>query len=119
MDLTFDNAAVRLKVAKPGATYVVRWSSLDNHAGTEQPVADEAQIEPGRGPVPAAAWGPADDAGFRYAKASIRTTHPDYPQWADPVMVTLRDRNGSPEVVGIERPTGSQPTEKTASRRAQ
>src|SRR5215218_5014740 len=106
VDLTFDNAAVRLKVAKPGATYVVRWSSLDNLAGTEQPVGDEVQVEPGRVPVPAAAWGPADDAGFRYAIASIRTTHPDYPQWADPVVVTLRDRNGSPEVVGIERPTG-------------
>jgi hypothetical protein len=117
VDLTFDNAAVRLKVATPGATYAVRWSSLDNLAGTEQPVGDEAQVEAGRVAVPAAAWGPADDAGFRYAIASIRTTYADYPQWANPVLVTLRDRNGSPEVVGIERPTGNQPTEKAAGGR--
>ena len=57
-----------------------------------------------RAPVPEAAWGPADDAGDRYAVATIRTLHLDFPHWADPVVVSLRDRAGDVEVVGIVRP---------------
>jgi hypothetical protein len=54
--------------------------------------------------VPDAAWGPEDDAGDRYAIAAIETTHPDFPAWQNPVHVTIRDRRGSLEVVGVARP---------------
>jgi hypothetical protein len=116
-DLTFENAAVRLHVAQPGATYAVRWFAVDNLAGTDKPVNDEMQVAQGRVSVPDGAWGPADDAGLRYATASIRTTHPGNPQWANPVRVTVRERNGSPEVVGIERPTGREEPDSSAARR--
>ena len=54
--------------------------------------------------IPEQAWGPADDVGYRYVVAAIRTMHPDHPLWEEPVLVTLRDRNGELDVVGIERP---------------
>jgi hypothetical protein len=54
--------------------------------------------------IPASAWGPRDDTGSRYAVASIATIHPGFANWASPVLVTVRERNGSFDVVGIERP---------------
>jgi hypothetical protein len=32
--LTFDNAAIRLQAAQPGASYKLRWKALDNLART-------------------------------------------------------------------------------------
>jgi hypothetical protein len=50
-------------------------------------------------------WGPPDAAGIRYAAASIATDHPLFRHWAKPVVVTIRDRNGVLDIVGIDRPT--------------
>jgi hypothetical protein len=102
--LTFDNAAVRLHVAKSGATYKVRWSTLDNLAGASRAVADEVTVSGMSTAVPAAAWGPVDDCGARYAVAAIRTEDPTFPSWNRVVQVTLRSRNGAVDVVGIVRP---------------
>ena len=55
--------------------------------------------------LPDAAWGPLDDVGDRYAVAAIRTLHPEFPHWGEPVLVTLQDRAGDVDVVGIERPS--------------
>ncbi len=90
--------------AQQGATYRVRWSALDNLSGQETPAGDEVELAEARAPVPEAAWGPADDVGDRYAVAAIRTLHPDFPHWREPVVVSLRDRTGEVNVVGIERP---------------
>jgi hypothetical protein len=57
--------------------------------------------------VPAAAWGPTDDSGARYAVAAIRTEHATFPAWNRPVEVTLRDRGGVIDVVGIVRPASA------------
>jgi hypothetical protein len=54
--------------------------------------------------VPQNAWGPKDDAGYRYAVARIRSRHSSHPQWAEPVVLALRDKGGNYDVVGIERP---------------
>src|SRR5262245_3837087 len=104
-ELTFDNAAVRLKAAKPGATYTVAWMALDNIEGVPRPVGAEVTLDAQRVALPASAWGPADGNGFRYAIASIKTVDAGHPQWAAPVRVTIRDRGGKIDVVGIERPT--------------
>jgi hypothetical protein len=106
-ELTFDNAAIRLHVVQPGATYTASWLALDNTTGTRRAVADELSIDIPRLPVPEAAWGPPDSAGFRYAVAKIETLDASHPHWAAPVVVTLRDRSGSTDVVGIDRPAGS------------
>ena len=105
-ELTFDNAAIRLRVAPPGARYTVRWSALDNLTGRQTSVAPDSESAETAVSIPDAAWGPADDRGLRYAVASIETRHPTFPQWARPVSVTVRNQNGEVTVVGIERPAG-------------
>ena len=101
--LSFDNAAVRLSAAQPAAGYKVRWKALDNLARTTVPAGDEVTIDGMRAAVPAAAWGRTDDTGARYAVAAIRTEHATFPSWNRPVEVTLRDRGGVVDVVGIAR----------------
>ena len=54
--------------------------------------------------IPANAWGPRDDAKYRYAVARISTLHPDNPQWREPVVLTIREKGGAYEVVGLRRP---------------
>ena len=105
--LAFDNRAERVGAARPGATYQAQWAAFDNQRGTEQPFGAEIVLNERQLAIPDGAWGPRDEAGFRYATAAIRSVHPDFPHWADPVRVTVRNKNGSMDVVGIERPAGS------------
>jgi hypothetical protein len=103
--LTFDNAATRLGLAPDTAEYRVQFAALDNMSGAERSagstVARSRELA-----VPAAAWGPRDLSGFRYAIVSIRTLHEGYPHWAEPIRVTLRERGGDVTVVGVDRPSG-------------
>ncbi len=71
--------------------------------GTEHEVAGEVALTGTRADVPVA-WGPADDVGARYLVARIVTEHPGYPQWTQPVQVSLRLRGERVQVVGITRP---------------
>jgi hypothetical protein len=105
VQLTFDNAAVRARAAQPGVSYKVRWAALDNERGLEKSIGADVTASEPRLAVPNGAWGPADALGYRYATASIQSVHADFPHWASPVHVTVRNRNGSVDVVGIERPT--------------
>ena len=41
--------------------------------------------------------------GARYIVATIRTMNAAFPQWKAPVKVTLRDRGGVIDIVGIDR----------------
>jgi hypothetical protein len=43
---------------------------------------------------------------LRYVVASIATTDPAFPQWAAPVIVTIRKRADELDIVGNERPAG-------------
>jgi len=105
-ELSFDNAAVRLGVAPRRAVYHVQWYALDNTSGVATAVGSAAVSHTPRASIPAAAWGPADAAGLRYAVAAITTVDEAHPRWSRPVLVTVRRRAEAPEVVGIERPTG-------------
>ena len=105
-ELTFDNAAVRLGLAD-SAAYTVRWLTLDNIASVERAIGSDTHLAETRATIPQAAWGPADEAGSRYAVASIETLHPSFSNWASPVRVTVRERKGQLDVVGIERPTNT------------
>jgi hypothetical protein len=105
-ELTFDNAAVRLDlVSGTDFGYTVRWASYDNQTGKTQVIGAPVQGAATRATIPADAWGPADATGIRYLTASIETSHPQFPHWTRPVVVTLRNRGGLLDVVGIERPT--------------
>jgi hypothetical protein len=107
IELLFDNAAERIGAVRPGAVYSVTWHALDNMTGREQRVGEVAESERTYAKVPEAAWGPIDAAGYRYAIAAIRTWAPGYPQWAAPIRVTLRDRSGTLDIVGIDRPASA------------
>src|SRR6185436_7818910 len=72
-ELTFDNAAVRLGVTGPAASYKARWMALDNVKGTETSVGGDIDLATARITIPGSAWGPRDEAGSRYAVASIAT----------------------------------------------
>jgi hypothetical protein len=106
-DLVFDNAAIRVGAAPAGTAgsiYRARWTALDNAAGTERAAGEEIDLGGTRVTIPDSAWGPADGAGVRYATVSINTIDARHPHWANPVQVTVRDRSGALDVVGIERP---------------
>ena len=103
-EVTFDNAAIRVGTAQSGATYKVQWSALNNLKNEEQPLGGEIEVNEMRLAVPQSAWGPKDDVNYRYAVAHIRTFHPDYPHWQEPLVLTLRDKGGKYDVVGIEGP---------------
>jgi hypothetical protein len=106
-ELAFDNAAVRLHVAQGGATYKARWTAFDNTARAERAVGEEIDLANARVAIPDGVWGPAEAAGSRYATVSIKTIDASHPQWARPVLVTVRERSGAIDVVGIERPAGA------------
>jgi hypothetical protein len=103
-ELAFDNAAVRLGLAQ-GVRYTVRWAPWDNAAGTVQATHSEVETTVTRVAIPSGIWGPEDKFGLGYAVASIATFDPQYQHWASPVLVTVRNRGGALEVVGIDRPT--------------
>ena len=86
----------------------MRWKALDNLARTAKPVGDEVALDRTCAFVPTEAWGPTDDTGARYAVAAIRTEHASFPAWNRPVEVTLRDRGGVIDVVGIVRPANAE-----------
>jgi len=102
--VTFDNAALRVGAADGTATYRVQWSALDNLKNEERSTGDEAASAEPRLAIPQHAWGPVDDAGYRYAVARISTVHADNPQWQEPVVLTIREKNGAYDVVGLQRP---------------
>jgi hypothetical protein len=103
--LTFDNIAARLGLAGGEIRYTVRWASFDNR--TAERLNERTPTVAGRlrAPIPSDIWGPPDPAGIRYAVAAISTVTPQFGHWAAPVRVTIRNRGGTLDVVGIDRPT--------------
>ena len=102
--LTFDNAAARVRAVAEAGAYELVWTQLDNISGETTPVGGPSNMETTGVTVPDAAWGPLDDTECRYAVALIRSLHPDFPEWREPIRVTLREHRGTVEVVGVHRP---------------
>jgi hypothetical protein len=103
--LTFDNAAVRLHLVQEQPRYVVRWASFDNTTGTIQSFQAPVDIAGTSATIAHDIWGPPDAGGIRYAVITISTIDRAFPHWTKPVVVTIRNRNGLLDVVGIVRPT--------------
>ena len=103
--LVFDNLAVRLGLAPDGVRYTIRWAALDNTTGSVSEPGAAFDTAPPHAPIPLDAWGPADASGIRYAVGHVATDAPGFVHWAQPVRVTVRNRGGILDVVGIERPT--------------
>jgi hypothetical protein len=112
-EVTFDNAAVRTGAAPGGASYRVQWSALNNLKDQQHAVGPEVELLESKLLIPQEAWGPADDAGFRYAVARISTIQEDNPQWREPVVLTVRQRSGRYDLVGLKRPRHDAPIKYT------
>jgi hypothetical protein len=112
--LLWDNAAIRTGVARGGESYQTTWSAFDNTSGVERLTSEsvEEYSEP-VARIPSSAFGPADASGARYAIATIRTMNADYPQWRRPVRITIRDRHGVLDIVGIDRRSSTAPLSTT------
>jgi hypothetical protein len=104
-ELAFDNAAVRLRIVQQQPEYQIEWAPFDNNAGTVGARRAPLNTVESHVVIPPDVWGPSDAAGFRYAVAEISTIQRAFPHWIEPVVITIRNRNGSVDVVGIDRPT--------------
>ncbi|HSK08084.1 MAG TPA: hypothetical protein VK911_00790 [Vicinamibacterales bacterium] len=96
--LTFENAAVDAGVATRPEGYVVQWHHFDNGAGPGEAIGGEVRVSDPR------AVAPLERAqGREFVGVTIRTLHPEFPQWADPVTVYFRRDGGGWRPVGLER----------------
>lgn len=96
--LTFENAAVSAAIVSPPATYVLRWSRLDNATGTAVGTSEAVRIGEGRAAAPLSVLGNSE-----FVRVEIRTEHRDYPRWADPVHVDFRRMKDAWQLVGTRR----------------
>ena len=98
--LSFENPAVRTKLAEPPKKgYQAVWSRFDNAAGTSQPIgsATPSQSERIQGPSDL----PKADGSF--VKVSISALESAHPAWAKPVDVYFKRAGGAWKLVGVER----------------
>jgi hypothetical protein len=105
--LLFDNAAIRLGIKAPGESYQTTWSAFDNMTGADGSSTDGEEYSEPVARIPTSEFGPADRSGARYIVATIRTVNPAFPSWQAPIRVTLRDRDGVIDIVGIDRRAGA------------
>ncbi len=118
-ELTFDNAAIRLDTPASRSRYRIRWSAWDNTTARASAIGIPMTHDEPRVAVPDGAWGPRDAANARYAVASIATLNSAFPSWAAEVHVTIRDRTGARDIVGVDRlgrVTSTPPDRAAASR---
>ena len=95
--LTFDNATVAAGIAAPATAYALTWSAFDNTTGTAVGESNEERVTAPRAAAPAALLG----RGF--IRVTVRTVHPEHPQWDSPVTFTFRRAGNAWDTVGIER----------------
>ncbi len=96
--LTFANAAGDRGLASGAATYRLTWSRLDNAAGASVgPATEELSTE-------ARAVAPRAILASEFVSLEIRTAHPDFPAWLEPVRVAFRRTATGWQTVGLERP---------------
>jgi hypothetical protein len=96
--LTFSNAAVSAGAATASQGYVVTWSRFANGSGVHTAVG-----EPQRSPEPRAAAPTTLLRDADFIGASIRTEHPDYQGWKEPVQVYFKRTGKDWRTVGLFR----------------
>jgi hypothetical protein len=81
------------------------WSRFDNATGaTSQSVEGGIVADTGgvvEGPIRIETPKPLLDSAF--LRVSVRTIHPDYPAWSNPVTFTFRRAGTQWETVGLDR----------------
>jgi hypothetical protein len=102
--LTFENAAVDAGIAKPPTEYRYVLSRFDNATGVATPLT-EGGITAATGTLerPRLDIGAPKVLDLSYVQVSVRTIHPDYPAWSNPVTFTFRRTNAGWDTVGLDR----------------
>src|SRR5688572_13134202 len=96
--LSFENAAVTARVAKPPTSYVLKWSRFDNTTGSTVGEGVETRVSETQATAPKQVL---DNANF--VSVTVETVHPEYAAWRLPVVLTFRRTPAGWEAVGIER----------------
>jgi len=102
--LTFENAAVTAGVATPPTAYAFTWSRFDNDTSADIGPAEQARSTQPRTTAPASIL-----QGVDFVSVAIRTTHPDFPRWEQPVKIHFRRSSEAWEAVGLDRGYTSSP----------
>ena len=96
--LTFENSAVAARVASAPVRYETSWSRFDNTTGVPIGAAVDVVSAEARVSAPAGVLQAVD-----YVTVTVRTIHPDYPNWNAPVTFTFRRAAAEWQAVGLER----------------
>jgi hypothetical protein len=95
--LTFENAAVRARVAPVAPQYLLTWNAFDNTTGEQRQVGAEQALTGERATLP------QELAGAEYVAASLRAVSRDHPGWRRPTRMYFRKSVAGWQTVGIER----------------
>ena len=98
-ELTFENAAEAVGVAKAADRYTLAWSRFDNATGTHEPVGDEQSVTAPKAQAPAALLASQPD----YISVRVSVIKAERPEWAQPVQIYFRRSGAGWMLVGLER----------------
>ncbi len=104
--LTFENAAVDAGIAKPPTEYRFAVSRFDNATGVATPLTEGGVVAGTSGRIegqPRLDIKPPTGLDLSYVQVSVRTIHPDYPAWSNPVTFTFRRTDTGWDTVGLDR----------------
>jgi len=99
--LTFLNAAANAGVVPPMASYLLRWSPLDNATGAAVGQSQEQTVVATGSRVGQTA--PAGVLSADYVQVAIETTAEGFPGWRAPATLTFRRAGGRWQHVGLDR----------------
>ena len=97
--LTFDNAAVRARVATAADRYTIQWSQFDNAGGVHKNVGAEQSVTETRAQAPAELMA----GNPEYVSATLRGYNPVHPGWQEPIVLYFRRSPDGWTLVGLER----------------
>jgi hypothetical protein len=95
--LTFENAAITARAAAPGRGYVLSWSRFDNVANRHETVGPETTVPGTEGRLPEVL------STAEYVAVTVRSLHPDFPAWEQPIQAYFRREGNGWRTVGLER----------------
>ena len=95
--LTFENAAVAAGVSTPPTGYTLTWTRFDNATDSHTEVGGEATVSQATSRVP-----PGLETD-QFVAVSVKTLHPDRPDWAQAVRAYFRREGSGWRTVGLER----------------
>jgi hypothetical protein len=96
--LSFHNAALEAGAAAGPVSYEITWMDFDNATGATRPIGGPVHVTTPRATLPAEAGGARE-----FVAVAIRTQHPEYPTWNEPVTVYFRREGGGWRTVGLDR----------------